>query len=279
MNRSTQSSPSGSGSAPASSMSDWLEGMARMGYVAKGVVYLLTGVFTAYAAFTGRADTADQKEAILAIVEAPFGRLLLGVLAVGLACYAVWRGIEAWKDPESHKNKAVGLLNRIYYAVSTVLHISLAMFAARWGLGMGSTGEGSAEGHAATLLRQPFGRTMVGAVGLIIVGSAFYQFYRAYDRDFEKSMSLGELGAGGRDWVIRLGRFGLISRGVVFLLMGSFFLLAAREASAEEAGGWKQAFETIGGYAPWLLGVVALGVAAYGLLQLLKARYRHIPTT
>jgi hypothetical protein len=65
---------------------------------------------------------------------------------------------------------------------------------------------------------------------------------------------------------------------VVFLLVGSFFLRAAIDARPSEAKGLGGALRTIEAQpaGPWLLGLMAAGLAAYGLFQLLESRYRSI---
>ena len=61
----------------------WIVHLARLGYAAKGVVYLLVGWIAATAAWNGGA-TADSEEALAFLLEKPLGRPLLAVVALGL---------------------------------------------------------------------------------------------------------------------------------------------------------------------------------------------------
>src|SRR5258706_6221181 len=68
----------------------WIERVARFGFGARGLVYILVGVLAAEAAAVGGRAT-DAHGAIQAIGQQPFGTVFLLVLALGLAAYAVWR--------------------------------------------------------------------------------------------------------------------------------------------------------------------------------------------
>lgn len=144
---------------------------ARVGYAARGIVYLLVGGLAALAAFSQGGQTTGSKGALTRLLSAPMGEVLLGALALGLTGYALWRCIQAITDTDHHGNGPKGLVIRASLAVSAVTHILLAVFAVRLIVtlsGSGSKGGGS-EGAAGWLMSQPFGRWLVGAVGLIRV--------------------------------------------------------------------------------------------------------------
>jgi hypothetical protein len=74
------------------------------------------------------------------------------------------------------------------------------------------------------------------------------------------------------------GRFGLAARGVVIAIAGGFLVVAALWSDPQEATGLGGALQTLlrESFGPWLLGTVALGLVAYGLLMLAVARYGWI---
>lgn len=82
---------------------------------------------------------------------------------------------------------------------------------------------------------------------------------------------------GQRRWGTRAGQLGLIARGVVFALMGSFFLRAAWQHDAGEARGLGGTLAEVAAadHGAWLLAVVALGLVCYAAYCLVQARYRH----
>jgi hypothetical protein len=124
----------------------------------------------------------------------------------------------------------------------------------------------------------PFGRWLVALVGLGIIGYGIYQLYRAYAAKVRKHLELSRASATEAEWIVRFGRFGIGARGVVFGIIGWFLLRAAMEYEPRRASGLGGALATLErqSYGPWLLGIVALGLIAYGLYQLANARYRRI---
>ena len=78
--------------------SDWVAKFGRVGYAAKGVVYIIVGVLAAQAAFGGGGATTGSRGAIRSIADEPFGQVLLVLTALGLAGYAVWRLVMAGVD-------------------------------------------------------------------------------------------------------------------------------------------------------------------------------------
>jgi hypothetical protein len=96
--------------------SKWMTMLARCGYAAKGVVYLIIGGIAAQVAIGARGAVTDQKGALQTILAQPFGRILLGVVAIGLFGFALWCFIQAVFDTEGKGIKAKGLIARIGYA-------------------------------------------------------------------------------------------------------------------------------------------------------------------
>ncbi len=81
-----------------------------------------------------------------------------------------------------------------------------------------------------------------------------------------------------QEWAIRIGRFGLISKGIVTVIIGYFFVQAARTADPSQAKTTEGALQAIQqqSYGAILMGIVALGLIAYGIHLLTQARYRRI---
>ena len=81
-----------------------------------------------------------------------------------------------------------------------------------------------------------------------------------------------------RDWIVTIGRMGFAARGIVFVLIGGFLVLAALHASSTEAQGLGGALQSLQQqpYGWVLLALTALGLFAFGLFGLVQARYRHI---
>ena len=259
----------------------WVERLARLGYLAKGIVYAIVGVLAVQAAFGAGGQTTDTKGALSAIAAQPFGKFLLALLTVGLIGYVVWRFVQAVQDPEHKGDDAKGWATRLGYAVSGLIYASLAFTSIGLIRGSGGGGGGnSKQDWTARLLAQPFGQWLVGLVGAFVIGLGFYQLYQAYKAKFRKQMKLQEMSPTEETWATRIGRFGLGARGVVFCIIGFFLLQAARQSDASQVRGLDGALQSLAQqpYGPWLLGIVALGLVAYGIHMAVQARYIRIPS-
>lgn len=256
---------------------DWVETLARLGYAAKGVVYAAVGVLSLQAAFSVE-QIAGSRGALLEIAQEPFGRFLLGLIAIGLLGYVVWRIVQAVMDPENKGSDAEGMMKRIGYASSALIYGMLAFFAARVALGSSSGGGGNRQTWTAELLSQSWGQWALGILGVIVIGTAVYFFVKAYRASFMDRLKTAEMSATERTWTKRLGRWGIGARGVIYVIMGWFFIDAARSASAGEVKGLAGALQTLAGqpYGVWLLAIVAAGLVAYGVYCFARARYRTI---
>ena len=265
--------------------SPFVEHYARFGYAAKGFVYCIVGALAAMAAFGAGGQTTGSEGALHTILRQPFGKVLLGVVGVGLAGYALWQFIRAVEDPEHAGSDAKGIFKRIGFFISGVIHVGLVVAAVQLLLGSGGggdeSGDSGAQGWTATLMSYPFGQFLVAGAGIGIVIYGLFNLYRAYKADLDKMLALGQMGATAHRWVILISRFGIAARGVVFGLIGWFLIAAAMHANASEAKGVGGALRYLEGqpYGPWLLGFVALGLIAYGVYEFVRARYRRIDPT
>lgn len=245
--------------------------LARLGFAAKGAVYFLVGGLAAAAAFTGSGRTTDSRGALATLTEQGWGRAFLGAIAIGLAGYVVWRAVSALTNPE---NDSTG--KRAFHAVTAVIHAALGVEAARLALtGVGGGGGDGADHWSATLMSQPFGQVLVAVVGLGFGLYGLHQIGNAWRVDLDERLDLGAMSAPARTWTARFGRAGLAARGLVLAIIGGSFFVAAFQAQPTEARGVAGALDLLEG-TPWLLGVVALGLIAYGLYQFVRARYRRI---
>jgi hypothetical protein len=75
----------------------WIERLARFGYAAKGIVYILVGFLAFQAAFNWGGRVTGTKGAFFTIASQPFGRVMLFLVAVGLLGYVIWRFCTGYK--------------------------------------------------------------------------------------------------------------------------------------------------------------------------------------
>ena len=260
--------------------SPWIVRLARFGYAAKGVVYVLVGSLTAFGAFRGGGSTTDSRDALTQIVHQPFGRVLLGIVAAGLASYALWRLTQALKDTEEKGASLKGIAIRFGYACIGAVYAGLGYSAVQLILGNGP-GKGSDESSrewTALVFTLPLGRWLAGLAGLAIIGFGCYQCYRAFSASFCEKWKRHEMSEGSRAYAMRAGQVGLTARGIVFGIIGIFLTMAALHSRPDEARGISGALHALEEQrrGPYILGTVALGLAVYGLYMFVEARYRRM---
>lgn len=250
---------------------------ARLGFASRGLVYLLVGWFALDAARQGSAPK-DNQQAMGSLADQPLGHALLGLVAVGLAGYALWRASEAIIDPDRRGTHAKALIERIGFGWSALVHLGLAFYAARLALDQASgnpSSDASARSWSGWLLDQPAGQWLVAAVGLVLIAGAGAQAWKAWQNRFAEDLS-GDVPL--PRYACMAGQIGYAARALVFLVIGWFFLTAAWHARASDAGGTGQALRTLREqpYGPWLLSLVAAGLILFGIFSLVEARFRRI---
>jgi Domain of Unknown Function (DUF1206) len=258
----------------------WMERLARLGYATEGAVYALIGLLAAGAAFGTGGRATGQRGAFEVLAGSPFGSVLLGLIAVGLLGYTLWRSVQAIADPDREGTDVKALGKRVGYGVSALVYAGLAMSAAGLIIGIAGDGGGSPDDWTALLLSRPLGQVLVVGVGAAVVGVGLHELYQAYKAGFLEYLKLGEMGEKVRKWTERWGRLGIAARGIVFGIVGTFLIRAALEHDPQKARSLGGALQTLAQqpFGPWLLGAVAFGLIAYGLFMLSVARYRRIPT-
>jgi hypothetical protein len=253
--------------------------LARLGFAARGLVYILVGWFAVDAARTG-ARPSDNQAALASLADSGLGRALLFVVALGLAGYAAWRLVEAALDPELRRETTKGRLERAGFALSGITHVLLAFYTFRLATrdtagGGAAPGDTKAHDWTAWLMAQPGGTLLVTLVGLGFLAVAAAQGVKAWRASFTAKMD-GDVPAPRQ--VRMIGRIGYAARAIVFALVGWFFLRAAMTSDPQESGGMGQALRELQGseMGPLLLGVVAVGLFLFGVFSLVEARFRQL---
>jgi hypothetical protein len=251
----------------------WVEKLARLGYAAKGAVYILVGGMALAAVLGVGGQTTGSSGAMATIADSTVGRIVLGLIALGLAGYVIWSFVRAIRDPEGE-----GTGHRVFFAITGTIYGFLAVEAARLAMSgpAGGSGSGSGASHwSGQLMQQPFGQLLVGIAGLAIGIYGIQQLINAWRVDLDDQLALNRLSRTGRTWVYRAGRLGLASRGAVFVIIAYYFVQAALNASPSQARGLGGVLSSLRD-TPWLLGLVALGLLAYGVYNLVRAKFRVI---
>lgn len=259
-----------------------MEMTARVGYAARGIVYMLVGGLAVLAAIGSGGQTSGSRGALRTLLDEPFGQALLVAIALGLLAFALWREVEALSDADHRGTSGKGLAIRAAHVVSGAIYLGLAVYAVSlafgWSTGgasSGGSGDQGAQGWTAWLMSQPFGRWLVGLVGLGVAGVGLAFVWRGWRGNVTEHLHYAPK---ARSWVVPLGRAGFAARGIVFLMIGGFLVIAAWQADSSEARGLGGALRTLQEqpYGWILLALVAAGLFAFGVFGVVQAVYRRI---
>ena len=111
-----------------------LEMFTRIGFAARGVMYVLIG----YLAL--RFGRSEGGSGALSYIAEGSGRILLAVMAIGFLSYGVWRLSEALVDTEGHGRELKGIAVRAGGAVSGLIHVGQRATHLPWVMWLGRAG-------------------------------------------------------------------------------------------------------------------------------------------
>ncbi|NNE01069.1 MAG: DUF1206 domain-containing protein [Pirellulaceae bacterium] len=252
----------------------WIEPLGRAGHIAKGVVYAVIGILSFKLAIGAGGEISGSREAVRSLGEQPFGRVMLGIVAVGLLGYTAWRWVQAAKDTEGVGNDVKGIITRLGYTVSGIAYMMLGTFSGSLALGMG----GGSDGSYVSALDSTWGRVVLIGISAITLAVACFLIYRAYTAKFMESYELGRMGETRRTLALHAGRIGLSTRGIAFAIIGCFILISAIRGTADgEIAGMSDALAAIAvqSYGKILIGITGFGLVCYAIHMVLLGWYRH----
>ncbi len=246
--------------------------LALAGLVARGVLYVLLGI-TAVQLTIGRSgEHADSRGALHQFAGSTPGAVMLVLLVLGfvaLALLNVHDALTAGEADDAHPKRRLADVGRAALYVSlTVATISILV--------SGSSGSGSSQKSqtwTAKVLGWPGGQLLVGAMGLAIAITGIVMIVKVCMGKRHDQASMDEAAPREPGFVEKLGAFGYAARGVVNVIIGGFVLVAAIDFDPTESVGIDGALKRTldEPYGEFLVLVIALGLAAYGVYSLARA--------
>lgn len=252
---------------------------AQAGLIAKGTVYCLLGLLVFMAAFNivGRSANNTDKDGVFDFVlQQTGGQIIMGLIVVGLICYCIWRGIQAFGDSKNKGNDAKGIFLRARYLFSGLVYGSLAFAAIKALVSNTSDSDDEKQQMVGELLTKPFGEWLVGIVAAILLGVGIFQIWYGFSERYKKLVEkVGQ--SDNTKLLMTAGKVGYVARGIVWLLLAWLFLKAALNANSSKAGDTSKAFDFLqeAAYGSYLLGAVGLGFICYGAFNFVRVRYEN----
>jgi hypothetical protein len=248
---------------------------ARVGLACYGVTHVLIAWLALQIAFGGGGQ-ANQKGAFQQLTDNTFGKILLWIIVVGFVAVGLWRLGQAIWGYRYVSDKKEQLRKRATSAFKAVVFFTLAVLAVRTAIGSGGGGNGQQQATAG-VLGLPGGQWIVGLVGLGIIIAGGSKIYAGWKKKFEDDMNM-PLQPQARQVVERSGQIGYIAKGVSIAVIGVLVVIAAIQFDPAKAAGLDAALRSLAQtpLGPWLLVVVALGLAAYGVFCWFDAKYHRV---
>jgi Domain of Unknown Function (DUF1206) len=267
------------GAARQAGESDGLEQLARVGLIAYGVVHLLVAWLALQLAWGGGGESADQSGAMRTLAESPVGTPLLWLVAVGLIALAVWQAAEVlrwrrgWSASGKARTKAIRKSGNAL--IKAVIYVTLAVLAIRFATGSGKSSSQSQQETTAGVFAWPAGQWLVGAFGLVLIGSGAWHIRKGLNKHFMKQIDTSKASPSAVRLVTRLGQVGFPGKGIALAGVGALLIWAAVTFDPSKARGLDGAMHEILGlpFGQILLTLVALGIAAFGAFCFVRARY------
>ena len=232
--------------------------LIRLGLLALGAVYVAMGVVSARVAFLGARSEEGVPGALRLLLEQPRGPRILAAVVAGLAGIALVHLVEAVTG------RRPGLV-RAGLAANALGYGALAWTAARLLFHLGRGGQSLEQVGISWLLGESWGAMLLEAVGAAVVAGGLWEAYQGLRGrlDFSRKLLPRRLSR----LLVFIARFGLLTRGLVLGALGYFLIRAAEELDPGRVatmGGVLHAFSRTA-LGPVFVGVVALGLAAYGV--------------
>lgn len=254
----------------------WMPRLARIGYNAKGATYVLIAMLALQSALGAHTRPENTRGALRSINEAGGGKLLLILIGLGLAAYALWKLYIVLADPEND-----GWSKRTTALFVAFTNGGFALQAFTLGLSLGAPqSDGDQAVHwSSVLMAHRAGSIAVAIAGGFVGLYGAGQIVRALRRKVDDHLRRLQLDRTAKRWVVTACKFGIAARGVVFLLVGWFLVRAAIHVNPGEAKDFGRSLQELQQQpmGRTLLCVVAVGLLAYAVYQFLRARYDHFP--
>jgi Domain of Unknown Function (DUF1206) len=254
-----------------------LEYLARAGFVCYGVLHLLFAWVALQVAFGKSGEESDQSGALQKLASQPLGKTLVIIVVVGMVALAVWQAFEAAIGESGPQDKAA-IAERVISGIRAIVYLWLAWIGIKVISGANASQAQSQQNTTSHLMGSTGGRWLVGLAGVVVIGVGVGLAWYGLTKKFQKHLNTQQMNPTVRKTTRRLGMAGYTAKGVAYGIVGVLVLIAAIKSDAAKSRGLDGALKTLAAqsYGTWLLALVAIGIAAFGVYCFSQARYRKV---
>jgi hypothetical protein len=254
-----------------------LEYAARAGFVGYGIIHLLFAWIAFQVAFRGSGQESDQSGALQTLAGNGIGKALLILIAIGMVALAIWQAFEAVIGESGPRDKTA-TAERVVSGVRSILYLWLAWYAINVLRGANASMAQNQENKSAGIMAHSGGRWLIALVGLVVLGVGIGIFVYGLRKKFTKHLNTQLMAASVRKSTVRLGMAGYMAKGIAYAISGILIIAAAVTFDPDKARGLDAALKTLAGHpwGVWLLAIIGLGIAAFGIYCFAQAKYRKV---
>lgn len=242
------------------------------GTFSTGLIYASIGVI-AILSFLRLKDGGADESSLLAFLEDFFvGKIIIGIIVLGMVSFVVWRIFEAIKDPYLYGSGPKGIGRRIGIALSGIADAFIAFAAVRILLNIGNVEEDGEPKEqretVANLLTEDWGQAIIIGLGLIITVTAMIQFWYGVTQGYRERLDIAHFNKEKKQLIHLFAWMGYAARGIILGIIGFFLLKAGYLEEARHVVNTDKAFDFLGDHVGHLAFVlVAIGTICYGLFM------------
>jgi hypothetical protein len=255
-----------------------IQRLERFGYIIKGVIYIVIGLLALELAIGAGGATTSPSSAIALIGKLPFGKVLLVLIAIGLAGYSLWGFVRAIFDPLRRGSDMKGLMARGGFLLSGITYGLLLIPTVLTLLnkpGAAAASQGNSSGIPTAWLSGPMGKFVIIAFGIFWIAAGAYQLIAASKEEYMRDLKTSAMNEQQFKTLTTLGKVGYAARGVVYATVGALILETIFKFGAPQAKGFDGALAALarGPYGEVLLGLVALGLMLFGAFSAYSSKW------
>lgn len=254
-----------------------LEYLARAGFVCYGIIHLLVAWLAVQVAFGNSAQEGDPSGALRALASEPLGKAVVILIVIGMVALAIWQAFAAVIGESGVQDKEA-IAERVISGARAIIYLWLAWVGFKVIQGASESQAASQQQKTSDLMSSTGGRWLVGLIGVVVVAISIGLLWYGLSKRFERHLNTWQMSPMVHTVTRRLGVTGYVAKAVAYAVAGILIVVAAVTYDPAKSRGLDGALKTLAGqrFGTWLLALVAIGIAAFGVYCFFQARYRKV---